>query len=61
MIGFGQLIMKGVNSDQIVKMEVGVEIFCRWGVERRGGGRFLHGVEKEVEGSNFVINYRRKR
>ena len=26
------------RSDRIVKIEVGVEFFCRWGVERRGGG-----------------------
>src|SRR6218665_277158 len=31
-------------------MEVGVEFFCRWGVERRGGVEILfrYGVEKEV-------------
>jgi len=38
------------SSDRIVKMEVGVEIFCRWGVERRGRGSkfFSTRVEKEV-------------
>jgi len=43
-------------SDRIVKMKVeGVEIFCRWGVEGRGGGRnfFRQWVGKEVWGPIF--------
>ena len=43
------------RSDQIVKMEVGVVIFSRRGVERRGreSNFFPHGVEKEVGGRIF--------
>ena len=51
-INQGSLTSEGDGgSDRIVKMEVGVEIFCRWGSREEVGGveiLFRHGVEKEV-------------
>jgi len=46
-------------SDRIAKMEVEVEIFCRWGVERWGGVSkiFLDTRLRKRLGVNFVINY----
>ena len=48
---------------ELSKWRWGVEIFCRWGSREEVGGVeiFFHTGLKKRWGSNFVINYRRKR